>query len=290
MFFGRSWKLSGVVFLLGINGLSGLNNVKAQSTDRAPVDPQFSAERKNLSDISVDGPTKNRISNVNEEANQPPVAITRGSIPSEASVTKPAFVPAALPFLRNDKLSQLEKAYLDAFTILNNDNSCSRFYGGPPAIIALNELVKQLKPTYMSRGTGLRMSGPTTTVQHNPTGFKFRLFEKAELNLAGPFYRGNMIYELHVSSIGGFQPNTREARVTLLLHELGHLVKGPNKQWVLPDDGDDAEISRGNTTRVVSTCRKQIDALNKMSLATELMKAGVENRTFENPPAEASPF
>jgi len=73
--------------------------------------------------------------------------------------------------------------------------------------------------------------------------------------------------------IGRFQPNTREARVTILLHELGHLLAKPNKEWVLPDDGADPEISRQNTNRVIDACRDQIKGLSHLSLEQELVGA-----------------
>ena len=44
------------------------------------------------------------------------------------------------------KLNDLDKAYIDVFTILRDDNPCSRLYGGPAAIEALNELMRTLRP------------------------------------------------------------------------------------------------------------------------------------------------
>ena len=145
-----------------------------------------------------------------------------------------------LPFADLRKPTLLEKAYLDAYIILKEDNSCSRFYSGPSAISALNELVRRLTPTYFNRAIALRMRGTTTWVQDNRTGRYYRLFEKAEVNLNSSFYKGNSsVSEPRTPTIGYFQPNTREARVTILLHELGHLLRKPNKEWVLPDDGAD---------------------------------------------------
>ena len=181
---------------------------------------------------------------------------------------------ALLPFADLGKPTLIEKAYLDAYTILKEDNSCSRFYSGPSAISALNQLVENLTPTYFNRAIALRMRGTTIWVQNNRTGRSYRLFEKAEVNLSGSFYKGNYFAsEPRTPVIGSFQPNTREARVTILLHELGHLLTKPNKEWLLPDDGADPEISRQNTNRVIDACRDQIMGLSHLSLEQELVAA-----------------
>jgi len=142
------------------------------------------------------------------------------------------------------------------------------------SISALNQLVGNLTSTYFNRAIALRMRGATTSVQNSRTGRSYRLFEKAEINLSGSFYKGNYsTSEARTPAIGYFQPNTREARVTILLHELGHILMKPNKEWVLPDDGADPEISRQNTNRVIDACRDQIRRLSRLSLEQELMGA-----------------
>jgi hypothetical protein len=205
------------------------------------------------------------------------------------SKTAARIIPKSLTFINPKKLTPLDRAYLDAFTILREENSCSRLYGGSHAIIALNEMVGQLHPTYMDRLTGVRMSGATTMRLDSPTGLTFRLFEKAELNLDGLFYRGNSLYSAHIPSIGIFQPNTREARVTVLLHELGHLVRRANKKWVLPDDGNDPDQSRENTARVIAVCRKQIEDLSKISLEEELKKTRPEVEIAASATGDSAP-
>ena len=73
--------------------------------------------------------------------------------------------------------------------------------------------------------------------------------------------------------VGEFFPNTREARVTILLHELGHMVLKGDTQWVLPDDGGETTLSQQNTARVLAACREQITRLSKTSFAQELLSA-----------------
>ena len=178
----------------------------------------------------------------------------------------------AMAIVSNDdrKLNDLDKAYLDAFTILRDDNPCSRLYGGSVAIEALNELMRVVRPSYLDRHIAVRMSGSTTLYRNAVTGFSFRMFEKAEINKEGSFYRGNAPSRQRVPSVGNFQPNTRKTRVTLLLHELGHLVRGADNQWLLSDDGHDLELSARNTKYIVDVCRDEIESVTRMTVAQQL--------------------
>jgi len=168
------------------------------------------------------------------------------------------------------RLDDLDKAYLDAFTILRDENPCSRLYGGPAAIEALNELMRVVRPSYLDRHIAVRMSGPTTMYRNAITGFSFRMFEKAEINKAGSFYRGNAPSESRVPVIANFQPNTRKTRVALLLHELGHLVRGADRNWVLADDGHDLNLSTKNTEHVVRVCKDEIESATRLTVAQQL--------------------
>lgn len=168
------------------------------------------------------------------------------------------------------KLNDLDKAYLDAFTILREDNACSRLYGGPVAIEALNELMRIVRPSYLDRQIAVRMSGTTTLYRNAATGFSFRMFEKAEINREGSFYRGNMPSQQRVPQVANYQPNTRQTRVALLLHELGHLVRGADKNWLLLDDGHDRDLSEKNTKYIVDICRDDIEAVTRMTVAEQL--------------------
>jgi len=170
------------------------------------------------------------------------------------------------------RLNELEKAYLDAYTILRDDNACSRLYGGPAAIEALNELVRVLRPAYIDRHIAVRMSGTTTMFRNAANGFSFRMFEKAEVNMQGSFYRSNSPSEHRIPTVANFQPNTRKTRVALLLHELGHLVRGADKKWVLSDDGNDTNLSTRNTEYVVDVCRDEIEYATRLTVAQQLEK------------------
>jgi hypothetical protein len=200
---------------------------------------------------------------------QPTIAkagLAKSIQPSGKANPAPQLGPLERVSLPNsNRLTLLDKAYLDAFSILKEDNTCSAFYGGPPVIQVLNQLKQQLKSTFFDGAVAVRMSGKTVTWISLEYHLSYRLFDKAELNLEGPFYRGKTF-----TSIGGFLPNTREARVTILLHELGHLIKRRDKQWLLPNDGTSDHLSQENTERVISVCGEQIRRLSRISFAQEL--------------------
>jgi hypothetical protein len=188
----------------------------------------------------------------------------------ESVPTLPPPTPKALSSRDPRKLSLVDRAYLDVFTILNEDTTCSRFFGGRNAITALNEMVARLKPRYFEHDVAIRMSGQTTLVQSHATGFTFRLFDKMELNMASSFFRTPAPSERHFSITPTYAPNTRETRVVVFLHELGHLVKGADNKWVLTDDGNDPALSLDNTERVMAACRQQITSLAGLTATQEL--------------------
>jgi hypothetical protein len=115
------------------------------------------------------------------------------------------------------------------------------------------------------------MTGKTMKVISLWYPLSYRLFDKAQLNLRGPFYRGNAFHsDRSVPIIGSFLPNTRETRVTILLHELGHLIQRRDKQWLLPNDGTSDHLTRENTEHVIAVCDKQIKRISRISFAQEL--------------------
>lgn len=185
----------------------------------------------------------------------------------------PSLSNAMLPLPSAARLTELDEAYLDAFTILREDTSCSRFFGGSGATEPLNELKRRLKSSYLDRMIALKMSGKVLSALNYSTKLSYRVFAETEINLNGPFYRLNLGGGLGVPNIGPFAPSTREARVTILLHELGHMIARPDKRWVLPDDGRDMSLSRENTQKVIEACRSQIDQVSHTKPAQELLSA-----------------
>src|SRR6266542_1121538 len=139
--------------------------------------------------------------------------------------------------IRNISLTPLDRAYLDARTLLDHDSPCSQFYGGSKSEQVLDELAVRLRTASINDSKiGIKMSGSFTWFVDSESGISYRLFEEA-------------------------QPNTRRARILILLHELAHLIKGPNGMWLIPDDGDNPRLSHQNTLTVESRCGEQIRAL-----------------------------
>jgi hypothetical protein len=161
-------------------------------------------------------------------------------------------------------LSLLDKAYLDAYTILQESNSCSQFFGGPRiATGVLNSLQPRLQTAVIENHVGINMLGAITFVTDYETGVNYRLFQKALVNLRGPFYKSaNYQSQNFFHKIGYYPANTREARVTMLLHELGHLLPGSNNRWLLPDDGNNPIQVAANTSIIMDRCSEQIKHLS----------------------------
>ena len=278
MSLGRYLRLAGIVIAGGL-----LTLVEGLAQQTQPVVEVVSAdENHQLGTVSqpkeITRPVLENGARVKVEAaksaDEDAARVTQPSSDADASPGKPEPLPEALFLPSADQLSLLDRAYLDAFSILRRDNSCSRFYGGSRVIEVLNDLKKQLKSTYMDASVAVKMSGSTTSVTSLKYGFSYRLFDKAELNLRGSFYHGNTFrHEESVPSIGNFPPNTREARVTILLHELGHLVEKSRQKWLLPNDGNNEYLSHKNTEQIISVCGEPIRQLRGTSFKDELQAA-----------------
>lgn len=252
-------------------------NHQPATQDQLNIPPGWFAEKN----AATNGPLNEAYKSTENE---------RSSTPDEASALFKPEPPQPLSLPKVSKLSPLDKAYLDVFSILREDNACSRFYGGPPAAEVLNKLTRQLKPRYLDRSVALRMTGQTSVAVNHTSGFAYRLFEKAEINLNGPFYKARVsLNETKAMTIGNFTGNTREARVAILLHELGHMIKTPGNDWVLPDDGNDPAVSNRNTFRVIAVCRDQIKGLGRISFAQELSSVQTQPDAKSVQWAEAPP-
>jgi hypothetical protein len=168
------------------------------------------------------------------------------------------------PLLHNDKV--LGSAYYDTLSVLNVTGPCSNFFGGTSAAVEVFDgLMGNITRHYFSTGVGIRMSGPLTTINNYRTNSAYRLFNEVSININGPFYKRKISNaDQTIRGIGSFPPNSREVRVLMLLHELGHLIKGPEGQWLLPDDGNNEELSRANSEKIEDVCGKQIRGLSRI--------------------------
>ena len=161
--------------------------------------------------------------------------------------------------LRQANVTPLERAYLDALNLLGQPGECRAFFGRG-AERPLEDLVIELHEERMDNASiGIRMSGPFTLFGQADENLSYRLFARAALNSQGPFFRAkNFPAEPLVPNVGPFGPNTRAARVLMLMHELAHLIQGKNQEWLIPDDGGNPQLSRQNTSTIESRCRAQI--------------------------------
>lgn len=163
---------------------------------------------------------------------------------------------------RLNKKTLLDQAYLDSRHLLAQPGPCRAFFGGPDAAMALDSLIVQLHEERINDSyIGIRMGGQFTVRVILGTELTFRVFDDAELNINGPFKKAKVFAaEPYVPRVGSFLPNTRGARVLILMHELGHLIER-NHAWLLPDDGTDPALSRENTKIVERNCGAQIRTL-----------------------------
>ncbi|MBC8031247.1 MAG: hypothetical protein H7Z16_14125 [Pyrinomonadaceae bacterium] len=189
------------------------------------------------------------------------------AIMSFTLVSASAFkLPVPSPLVTEDKI--IGSAYHDTLNILSTTNECSDFFGGPSiSVDVFNDLLGSVRKDYLPASIGIQMSGATTNVSSMKTRSKYRLFEKVSINANGPFYRRrHSETQPTIPRVGTFQPNTREARVLMFLHELGHVVQADGK-WLLPDDGRDEGLSRRNTRKIEDVCGDEIRNLGKGNIA-----------------------
>ncbi|MGH9968543.1 MAG: hypothetical protein ACREBG_12040 [Pyrinomonadaceae bacterium] len=174
------------------------------------------------------------------------------------------------PLIAEDKV--LGSAYSDTLSILNSSNECSDFFGGPAAAVEVfTKMMANVRKSHFSVSISMRMSGRTTNVTNNETRNEYRLFDKVSINSNGPFYRKRVSnWEPSYPRVGPYEPNTKEARALIFLHELGHSIKGPDGNWLLPDDGADAGLSRQNSNKIEDVCKDQIKSLGKAETKNHL--------------------
>lgn len=160
-------------------------------------------------------------------------------------------------------LTLIERAYLDASVLLEAEGPCGQFFVGNGSEKVLEEFVAKLHVRFMGDSRiGIRMFGVYSAFVEPEAGMQYRLFERMEINSVGAFYKAKTFAaEPFVPNMGSFRPNTREARVLILLHELAHLIKGKDGTWLIPDDGSNSQLSRLNTSIIESKCGQQIRAL-----------------------------
>ncbi len=167
-----------------------------------------------------------------------------------------------LPLVLEDNV--FSSAYYDVLEILSSRNRCSEFFGDSTTIGVFNQLVAKMHKDYLPADIGIRMSGKAENIVNPQTNRIYRLFEKVSLNGNGPFYRSRKFNsEPSLPGVGTYGANTREVRVLMLLHELGHTVKTDDGKWLLPDDGQNESLSQRNSMKVEQECGEEIANVGK---------------------------
>jgi hypothetical protein len=176
-------------------------------------------------------------------------------------------VPFPAPLALKGRAARYRAAYADAYHVLSAPGACSDFFGGSAfALEVLNDLSAHLQIEHLNTSEiGMQMDGETTNFIKTSTGQAYRLFARTIVNSDGPFFRdqNSSPADLFMPHIGSFAPGSREARVLILLHELAHLIRRPNGEWLIPNDGHDHQQSERNTALVESVCGAEIRALEE---------------------------
>ena len=198
-----------------------------------------------------------------QAAQHPAQEVNNDSRPATVEEVAAPVEKAPQPVVLVKKDWSLTQAYVDVFKILSDQNTCSNFYGGSSvATTALNDFVALVKAQPMSREVSFQMAGPSVLIRNAVTGKSYRLFNTTLVNTNGSFYQRRMeTLRRFPSDIGSFAAGSRQARALILLHELGHLIRGEDGEWLLPDDGHNGEQSKANTLRVQQACRVQLESL-----------------------------
>ena len=192
------------------------------------------------------------------------------------------YPPAPSPLVLKDKV--LGSAYSNTLRILSTPNACSDFFQGPA------RRGRRLQGAHWQgaqgisdqRVLGMTMSGEVVNIHNSRTRKDYRVFSRVSVNLNGPFYRKRVSpTEPPLPRLGTFEANSNGVRVLMFLHELGHLMKGDDGNWLLPNDGKNDALSHQNTQKIEDVCGSQIRNLDhegKSEAQPEAARASKEHR------------
>jgi hypothetical protein len=187
--------------------------------------------------------------------------------------------PAHLTLKSSDKREDtLQRVRGQVLALLQQDNGCSAWFheaeNDPAGVFqSLQFEIDKEKQAYVFRiandrqgdrykhpwaARALQWGGRNSTVHLNPEGPFFNSsLPIMQLSSSGAFIRPD---GFRVLTVGPYRGNTGEARITTLLHELGHVTAR------IPEDNDswDGKSSR-NTEEVLRHCRTEIQEYAKWS-------------------------
>ncbi len=185
--------------------------------------------------------------------------------------------PPAARSSHDKRLDTVERARGQVLALLQNGNACSAWFhevDDDPAGTFQSlqfKIEKEKEQRYVLRmnfgregdhykqpwaARAWQWSGRNSTVAINPSGaFFYNLSPVAELGSGGGVIRFSGFRML---SVGPFRGDTREAQITTMLHELGHVTA----RIPLDVDSWDGKSSK-NTEEVVRHCKSEIQEYAK---------------------------
>lgn len=209
---------------------------------------------------------------------------------SGAMSRAPEVVPPARPAaFAPQRASKVDTALADVTRILREENSCSQFFGGSgQALEVLGRLGPKLREERLADPlVGIRMSGLYENIRSLPKGYSYRMFDYAVVNTYGPFFSPGYNHDMRVRTVGSFHSGSRESRAVMLLHELGHLIRGADDKWLLADDAGNNRRGHLNTLLVERHCGKLIRNLRKTKPEAQPEQTSpVGGQVAQAPPAE----
>ena len=208
-------------------------------------------------------------------AHDPVETVKRDPVIANVSASAAVSVPLPAtpsPLIAEDRV--LASAYYDTLGILSVKNGCSDFFGGPEtAVAAFSKMIGRVRKNHRAPAVGMEMSGSWENFLDFQTRKEFRVFDKVALNTNGPFYRGKAATAAPTPRrVGSVEPNTRQARVLMFLHELGHMIKGSEGKWLIPNDGDNEELSHRNTVLIETACEDELNGLGGSQAGRDLAR------------------
>lgn len=171
------------------------------------------------------------------------------------------------------------QARSNVIEILQSKNSCSAWFQGvDPNAASTFASLKFIIETHGPKEVLVLRSGPGEMLLKHPYAAKaFENHAFVVLNANGAFFvRAAPVFQQdnqggfyrlsgsHGLLVGSYLGNTRAAQMTILLHELGHVVGR------IPNDSDELSgQSERNTAEVLRFCQEQIKAASESPLHSE---------------------
>lgn len=204
-----------------------------------------------------------------------PVAVFSSAI-ADAPAVAARPDPVLLQLLRlGARGAEIAQAREDVITILSTDNSCSAWFrqADPESLAVFESLEITLFDGPKFVAAVKSQGGPTTFMHPYSAAVQENGGNNAviQLNANGPFFArtaevlerdspGGFAYLAgrRTLRVGAYEGNTLPARITTLLHELGHAIGR------LPDDSDlRTGLSEQNTQQVLRACHSEIKASSR---------------------------